>query len=105
MQKINYVGGETEEEKEYIKANSQEFQKTLEDKARLCFMRFQAPAVRRWTDTAIFCCKRGCNCARCFYTEFFANSKTKCHMKSFVLKSVRVLGAPKNVEIKQVLEE
>ena len=62
----------------------------------------RAVAVRRWTNTALECYKRGCVCEGCFYTDFFANSSQKCQMKSSVLELVRVLGKP-DVEVQQVL--
>ena len=59
-------------------------------------------AVRRWTNTALECYKRGCVCEGCFYTDFFNGTSQKCQMKASVLELVRVLGKP-NVEIQQVL--
>lgn len=64
----------------------------------------RATAVRRWTQTAIECYKRGCNCEGCFYTDFFNNSSQKCQMKASVLELVRVLGKP-DIELKQVLTD
>jgi len=64
----------------------------------------RATAVRRWTQTAIECYKRGCNCEGCFYTDFFNNSSQKCQMKASVLELVRVLGKP-DIELKQVLAD
>ena len=64
----------------------------------------RATAVRRWTQTAIDCYKRGCNCEGCFYTDFFNKSSQKCHMQASVLELVRVLGKP-DVELKQVLTD
>ncbi len=64
----------------------------------------RATAVRRWTQTAIECYKRGCNCEGCFYTDFFNNSNQKCQMKASVLELVRVLGKP-DIELKQVLPD
>jgi len=65
-------------------------------------------SVRRWTDTAIECYLRGCNCAGCYYKAFFDTvkysfedskkdrdlAKPKCQMKASVLELVRVLGKP-----------
>ena len=59
-------------------------------------------AVRRWTNTALECYKRGCVCEGCFYTDFFNGTSQRCQMKASVLELVRVLGKP-NVEIQQVL--
>ena len=64
----------------------------------------RATAVRRWTQTAIECYKRGCNCEGCFYTDFFNNSSQKCQMTASVLELVRVLGKP-DIELKQVLTD
>jgi hypothetical protein len=57
----------------------------------------KATSVRRWTQTAIDCYKRGCVCSGCFYYDFFKESPQKCQMKATVLELVRVLGRP-NVE-------
>lgn len=62
----------------------------------------RAIAVRRWTNTALECYKRGCVCEGCFYTDFFNGTSQKCQMKASVLELVRVLGKP-NVELQQVL--
>ena len=62
-------------------------------------------AVRRWTELSIECYKRGCVCTGCFYRNFFAKSNQKCHMKAAVLELVRVLGMPKDVEIKIIIED
>ena len=62
----------------------------------------RAVGVRRWTNTALECYKRGCVCEGCFYSDFFNNSKQKCQMKASVLELVRVLGKP-DVEIQQII--
>ena len=54
----------------------------------------RATSVRRWTQTAIDCYKRGCVCSGCFYSDFFKASPHKCQMKATVLELVRVLGRP-----------
>ena len=64
----------------------------------------RAVAVRRWTPAAVDCYKRGCNCAGCFYSEFFSGSSQKCQMKASVLELVRSIGTP-NVEIPQYIED
>ena len=64
----------------------------------------RAVAVRRWTQTALECYKRGCNCEGCFYKDFFSSSSQKCQMKASVLELVRVIGTP-NVELQQFLLE
>ena len=61
-------------------------------------------AVRRWTNTALECYKRGCVCEGCFYTDFFNGTSQKCQMKASVLELVRVIGTP-NVELQQFLIE
>lgn len=61
-------------------------------------------AVRRWTNTALECYKRGCVCEGCFYTDFFNGTSQKCQMKASVLELVRVLGKP-DVEMPQVLTD
>ncbi len=60
--------------------------------------------VRRWTESAIGCWKRGCNCAGCYYENFFT-SKRKCQMKSAVIELVRKFGPPPNLKEKTILEE
>ena len=64
----------------------------------------RAVAVRRWTNTALECYKRGCVCDGCFYKDFFNGSAQKCQMKASVVELVRVLGKP-NVELQQLLAE
>lgn len=61
-------------------------------------------AVRRWTNTALECYKRGCVCEGCFYTDFFNGTSQKCQMKASVLELVRVIGTP-NVELQQFIIE
>jgi len=61
-------------------------------------------SVRRWTNTAIECYKRGCVCNGCFYNDFFNQPSQKCQMKASVLELVRVLGKP-DVELQQVLSD
>lgn len=65
----------------------------------------RAVAVRRWTQTAVECYKRGCNCEGCFYKDFFSGSSQKCQMKASVLELVRVIGTPSNIEMQQFLED
>ena len=64
----------------------------------------RAIAVRRWTNTALECYKRGCVCEGCFYTDFFNGTSHRCQMKASVLELVRVLGKP-DVEMQQVLND
>ena len=52
--------------------------------------------VRRWTESAIDCYKRGCVCEGCpIYEQYFKGSKRRCQMKAAVIESVRLFGAPK----------
>lgn len=60
-------------------------------------------SVRRWTQTAIDCYKRGCMCEGCFYKSFFKDSSQNCQMKSSVIELVRVLGKP-DVEMQSILK-
>ncbi len=62
----------------------------------------RAIAVRRWTNTALECYKRGCICEGCFYADFFNGTSQRCQMKASVLELVRVLGKP-DIEIQQVI--
>ncbi|MDD3149290.1 MAG: hypothetical protein PHV68_00500 [Candidatus Gastranaerophilales bacterium] len=64
----------------------------------------RAASVRRWTQTALECYKRGCVCSGCFYREFFAASRQRCHMKATVLELVRTIGTP-DVELEQVIND
>jgi len=64
----------------------------------------RAVAVRRWTDTAKECYKRGCNCEGCFYKDFFSGSSQKCQMKASVLELVRTIGTP-DIELPQILDD
>ena len=60
--------------------------------------------VRRWTNTALECYKRGCVCDGCFYADFFNGTSQKCQMKASVLELVRVLGKP-DVNLPQILAD
>ena len=69
-------------------------------------------AIRRWTETAVECYKRGCNCRGCFYENFFSKPKygenepkQKCQMKATVLELVRTLGTPDGVNEKTVIKD
>ena len=62
----------------------------------------KSTSVRRWTNTALECYKRGCVCEGCFYSDFFNTSNQTCQMKASVLELVRVLGKP-DIEIPQFL--
>lgn len=67
-------------------------------------------ACRRWSQLAIYCFKRGCNCQGCYYNEFFENAsgykrEPKCQMKAAVLETVRQLGIPKRIRTRGVIYE
>lgn len=47
-----------------------------------------------WSESAIACYERGCNCQGCYYTEFFEGSGHKCHMNVYVTELVKLLGRP-----------
>ena len=64
----------------------------------------RAIAVRRWTNTALECYKRGCVCDGCFYRDFFNGSSQKCQMKASVLELVRVLRKPE-IDLPQILND
>ena len=64
----------------------------------------RAIAVRRWTQTALECYKRGCVCDGCFYKDFFSSATQRCQMKASVLELVRTIGTP-NIELQQFLIE
>ena len=61
-------------------------------------------AVRRWTNTALDCYKRGCVCEGCFYNDFFNGTSHRCQMKAAVLDLVRVIGKP-DIELQQILND
>ena len=65
----------------------------------------RATSVRRWTQTAIDCYKRGCICSGCFYSDFFKSSPQRCQMKATVLELVRVLGRPNIDHQDSVIDE
>ena len=64
----------------------------------------KAVSVRRWTQTAIDCYKRGCVCQGCFYKDFFKDSVQRCQMKSSVIELVRVLGKP-NIDAQEAIKQ
>lgn len=45
-----------------------------------------------WTEGAIYCYKRGCNCQGCYVKDVL---ETRCRMKSAVFELVRKFGSPK----------
>ena len=53
------------------------------------------PNYERWTKSAIFCYKRGCNCRNCPIKEIV---ETKCKMKYSVIKLVKNIGKPKDIQ-------
>ena len=46
----------------------------------------------KWTEEAINCYKRGCNCSICPIKNFITSQK--CQMKRVVIELVKVYGAP-----------
>lgn len=61
-----------------------------------------ASSIRRWSQSAEFCYKRGCICKDCpIYEQFFKNKKGLlkiCHMKAAVLELVKQFGIPKRLQ-------
>lgn len=49
--------------------------------------------AKQWTDGAIFCYNRGCNCDGCFVKDLIESQK--CEMKSAVISLVKKLGIPR----------
>lgn len=45
-----------------------------------------------WTEGAIYCYKRGCNCQGCYMNDLIES--TPCRMKNAVLELVRKFGKP-----------
>ena len=64
--------------------------------------------VYRWTQDAVECYKRGCNCNGCFFENFFSgyvnHPRPKCKMKKSVLELVRILGKP-DIQEKVIIKE
>ena len=59
---------------------------------------YNSKSVRRWTQTAMECYKRGCVCSGCsIYEQIFGPEGRKCQMKGAVLESVRKLGIPEEL--------
>ena len=48
--------------------------------------------AKMWTDGAIFCYERGCNCNGCFVADIITSQS--CLMKNAVLELVRKFGKP-----------
>ena len=79
--------------------------------SRFPFFKPGHASIRRWTNAARSCYRRGCRCEGCFYNVFFARSRKelgledhpRCLMKKTVIELVRVLGRPAGVETKQVV--
>lgn len=68
--------------------------------------------VYRWTQDAVECYKRGCNCNGCFFENYFTNSdyrypkyKQKCRMKYSVLELVRIIGIPEDISGKTIIKD
>ena len=53
---------------------------------------FKVPMYRKWTSTAVFCYKRGCNCKDCPIQEII---EEECQMKYSVMMLVKNIGKPK----------
>lgn len=51
---------------------------------------------REWTDSSIFCYKRGCVCDGCYLPKIM---ESKCFMKNAVIELVKKFGMPKEEEI------
>lgn len=61
-------------------------------------------SIRRWSDTAKECYKRGCICNGCsIYESFFKTNKRKCLMKNAVLEMVRKFGITEDLIRKDIL--
>lgn len=59
--------------------------------------------VRRWTDSAIQCYERGCQCQGCEINNLHLSFK--CAMKLTVRNLVKIHGLPENIKSKGVLPE
>ena len=46
---------------------------------------------KQWTESAVFCYKRGCKCSNCYIKDII---ETRCNMKSTVIELVRTIGTP-----------
>ena len=57
---------------------------------------FSGRRPRRWTQTAIDCYNKHCNCKNCHLNKlYFEIQGIKCRMKYYVIELVRLLGKPK----------
>lgn len=61
--------------------------------------------IRRWTKTTIQCYERGCVCEGCFFEHFFSSVNQRCHVKEYVIESVRRLGKPESAKEKTIILE
>lgn len=52
--------------------------------------------VNKWTESSIYCYKRGCQCSGCFYQKILSSP---CMMKNTVLELVKLYGKPKEEKI------
>lgn len=50
-----------------------------------------------WTESSIFCYKRGCNCQGCYVKDLL---ESRCLMKRAVFALVRKFGKPPEIELK-----
>lgn len=53
--------------------------------------------AEHWTEGAVFCYKRGCNCNGCYVKDML---ETRCEMKRAVFELVRKFGKPPENELK-----
>lgn len=57
--------------------------------------------VRRWTDAAIYCYKRGCRCIGCLYYEIIGK---RCQMKKTVIELVKKFGKPEGIKNENIID-
>lgn len=57
--------------------------------------------LKRWTKSAIDCYMRGCRCNNCLMNKL----ESKCRMKTTVIELVKILGAPKLKEKREIIYE
>ena len=61
-----------------------------------------ATALRKWTASAIYCYKIGCNCSKCYIPDIM---ETHCMMKFCVIELVKKFGKPKFNKVKGIINE
>jgi hypothetical protein len=67
-------------------------------------------SAKHWTPVTLECLERGFNCTGCFYNEFFKRSWREgshdtCRVKASVMKLIRLLGLPKDIQQPTTLDE